>query len=76
MGTSGEGEGLPCTGYCSVAALGLMLTSGQGCTKDEEQGLRWLRESAAGGSIYGIGALAHQYYTRKMFGKAVECAFK
>eukprot|EP00731_Ephydatia_muelleri_P021093 Em0013g820a len=60
----------------SMAALGLMLVAGRGCTKNEEEGLQWLRSSATAGCIYGIGALAHQYYTRKMFTKAVECAFK
>lgn len=60
----------------SMAALGIMLINGRGCVKDEEQGIQWLRTSATRGSIYGTGALAHQYYARKMFTKAVECAFK
>ena len=60
----------------SLATIGLMYIDGQGCTKDEEAGIQWLRKSLEGGSVYGTGMLSYQYFTRKLFSKAAECAHK
>lgn len=61
--------------YCP-AALGLMYLRGQGGNEGDEEGLKWLKKSAAGGCVYGTGLLAHVYYTRKLFSKAAETAFQ
>lgn len=60
----------------SMAALGLFHLDGQGSNKDSENGLAWLKKSSASGCIHGTGLLALQYYTRKLFSKAAETAFK
>ena len=60
----------------SLATIGLMYIDGKGCTKDEEAGIQWLRKSLEGGSVYGTGMLSYQYFTRKLFSKAAECAHK
>lgn len=63
-----------------VAALGLFYVQGQGGSSgdqgDDETGLTWLKKSSASGSIHGTGLLALQYYTKKLFSKAAETAFK
>ena len=64
----------------SAAALGLFYLDGQGggggTNKDSENGLSWLKRSSASGCIHGTGLLALQYYTKKLFSKAAETAFK
>ena len=58
------------------AAVGKLYVDGQGCAKDTEKGLPWLKKSAEGGCVYGMGLLAHHYFTTKLFSKAAETAFK
>ena len=60
----------------SLASLGEMLLNGQGCGKEEGLGLQWLKRSAEGGCVHGTGLLALHYYTRKLFSKAAEMAFR
>ena len=59
-----------------IAALGIMLIQGQGCSKDEAQGLEWLKKSAKKGCIYGEGLLSRQYLALKLYSKACEAAFR
>ena len=61
-----------------AAALGLFYVQGQGGGDpgDDETGLTWLKKSSASGCIHGTGLLALQYYTKKLFSKAAETAFK
>jgi TPR repeat protein len=62
---------------CSVlAAVGVMLIQGQGCDRNEESGLQWLKDSASTGSPYGEGLLSRQYLARKLYSKACEAAFR
>lgn len=63
---------------CHAAALGLFYVQGQGSGDqgDDETGLTWLKKSSASGCIHGTGLLALQYYTKKLFSKAAETAFK
>ena len=58
------------------AAVGMMYLQGQGCMRDDEKGLWWLKKSSEGGCVYATGLLAHHYYTTKLFSKAAETAFK
>ena len=51
-----------------------MYMKGQGCKKDKELSLKWLKKSAEIGSIYGTGLLSNYYYSMKMFCKAVDIA--
>lgn len=60
----------------SMASLGEMLLHGEGCGKEEGLGLQWLKRSAEGGCVHGTGLLALHYYTRKLFSKAAETAFR
>ena len=61
-----------------TAALGLFYVQGQGSGDhtDDETGLTWLKKSSASGCLHGTGLLALQYYTKKLFSKAAETAFK
>ena len=59
-----------------TAAVGMMYLNGQGCDRDEEMGLDWLKKSAEGDCAYGTGLLALHYYSRKLFSKAAETAFR
>ncbi len=54
----------------------MMYLNGQGCDRDEETGLECLKKSAKGGCVHGTGLLALHYYSRKLFSKAAETAFK
>ena len=51
-----------------------MLLDGHGCKRDEEEGFEWLRKAAQIGNVYGTGLLALNYFRKKLFSKAVECA--
>ena len=68
--------------FPNAAALGLFYVQGQGASGgggdqgDDETGLTWLKRSSASGCIHGTGLLALQYYTKKLFSKAAETAFK
>ena len=65
--------------FPNAAALGLFYVQGQGASGDQgddETGLTWLKRSSASGCIHGTGLLALQYYTKKLFSKAAETAFK
>ena len=68
--------------FPNAAALGLFYVQGQGAgggsgdQGDDETGLTWLKRSSASGCIHGTGLLALQYYTKKLFSKAAETAFK
>ena len=59
-----------------VAALGLLHLRGEGCQKDREIALRWMKRSSESGCVYGTGVLAHHYYCSKLFTKAVETAHR
>ena len=62
--------------YDITAAVGVMLIQGQGCDKDEEEGMQWLKESSKNGCVYGEGLLSRQYLARKLYSKACEAAFR
>ena len=56
--------------------MGLLYLKGEGCKKDRETALYWMKRSSEGGSIYGTGILSHYYYCNKFFTRAVETAHK
>ena len=68
------------TAFPHPAALGLFYAQGRvlggGDHTDDETGLVWLKKSSASGCVHGTGLLALQYYTKKLFSKAAETAFK
>lgn len=51
------------------------MIQGQGCVRNEEEGLEWLKRSAKNGSVYGQGLLSRQYLAMKLFTKAAEAGF-
>ena len=58
------------------AAAGVMMIQGQGCARNEEEGLEWLKKSAKNDSVYGQGLLSRQYLAMKLFTKAAEAGFR
>jgi TPR repeat protein len=58
----------------SMAAVGQMLLDGHGCKRNDEEGLEWLRKAAHSGNVYGTALLALNYFRKKLYSKAIECA--
>lgn len=65
-----------CTHTRLLAAVGVMMIQGQGCARNEGEGLEWLKKSAKKGSVYGQGLVSRQYLAMKLYTKAAEAGFR
>jgi len=59
-----------------LAALGQMYTNGHGCEVDRPNGVKWLKEASTRGCMYATGLLSREYFTSKLYSRAVEHALK
>ena len=62
---------------CDVsAAIGQMYCNGHGCEVDKPHGVKWLKEASNRGCMYATGLLSCEYFTSKLYSRAVEYASK
>lgn len=58
------------------AAVGQMYCNGHGCDVDKLNGVKWLKEASSRGCMYATGLLSREYFTSKLYSRAVEYASK